>query len=134
MNKQQLLQQYSKNYTEENYFKDNVTFAFSQKQLEEAMQKLGAKDKTELTSLFGYGDLCLKSKAKDIFLWVMNRETEKKKWLKNLSTEEKNIIIEYELYNHECEYTWDIEPVVDLFKDVFTHNDIMLVFHKIVKQ
>ena len=134
MNKQQLLEQYSKNYTEENYFKDNVTFAFSQKQLEEAMQKLGAKDKTELTSLFGYGDLCLKSKAKDIFLWVMNRETEKKKWLKNLSTEEKNIIIEYELYNHECEYTWDITPVVDLFKNVFEYNDIMFVFHNITKQ
>jgi len=122
------------NYTEEEFFRANVTFAFSNKQLEEAIKQLGAKDKTELTSIFGYGDLCLKSKAKEILLWVMNRENEKKKWLKNLSIEEQKIIIEYELYNHECNYTWDIEPVVELFKDVFEYNDIMLVFHKITKQ
>jgi len=134
MNKNELLKLYNMNYTEEEFFRANVTFAFSNKQLEEAIKQLGAKDKTELTSIFGYGDLCLKSKAKEILLWVMNRENEKKKWLKNLSIEEQKIIIEYELYNHECNYTWDIEPVVELFKDVFEYNDIMLVFHKITKQ
>ena len=134
MNKKELLEQYNKNYTEEEFFKNNVTYAFSHIQLEEAIQKLGAKDKTELTTIFGYGDLCLKSKAKDILLWVIEKEQEKKKWLKNLSTKEQEMIIEYELYNHECEYTYDIEPVVDLFKSIFTYNDIMLVFHKIKKQ
>lgn len=134
MNKQEVLEQYNKNYTEEEYFKNNVTYAFSQSQLENAMKKLGADDKSELTSLFGYGDICLKSKAKEILLWVINREKQKKKWLKGLTTKEQNYIIEYELYNHECNYTWDIEPVVDLFKDIFTYNDIMIVFHKITKQ
>lgn len=134
MNKKQLLEQYNKNFTDEEYFKNNVAFAFSKIQLEEAMKKLGAKDKTELTTVFGYGDICLKSKSKEIFQWVVNREEEKKKWLKQLSTEEQNYIIRYELYNYECEYTYDIEPVVDLFKDVFTYNDIMLMFHKITKQ
>jgi len=134
MNKNELLKLYNMNYTEEEFFRANVTFAFSNKQLEEAIKQLGAKDKTELTSIFGYGDLCLKSKAKEILLWVMNRENEKKKWLKNLSIEEQKIIIEYELYNHECNYTWDIEPVVELFKDVFEYNDIMLAFHRITKQ
>ena len=98
------------------------------------MKKLGADDKSELTSLFGYGDICLKSKAKEILLWVINREKQKKKLLKGLTTKEQNYIIEYELYNYECNYTWDIEPVVDLFKDIFTYNDIMIVFHKITKQ
>lgn len=134
MNKQELLEQYNKNYTEEEYFKNNVTYAFSQSQLENAMKKLGANDKSELTSLFGYGDICLKSKAKEILLWVIDREKQKKNWLKGLTTKEQNYIIEYELYNYECNYTWDIEPVVDLFKDVFTHNDIMTVFHTITKQ
>ena len=134
MNKQELLEQYNKNYTEEEYFKNNVTYAFSQSQLEDAMKKLGANDKSELTSLFGYGDICLKSKAKEILLWVIDREKQKKNWLKSLTTKEQNYIIEYELYNYECNYSWDIEPVVDLFKDVFTHNDIMTVFHKITKQ
>ena len=134
MNKKELLEQYNTNYTEEEFFKNNVTYAFSHIQVEEAIKKLGAKDKTELTTIFGYGDLCLKSKAKDILLWVIEREQEKKVWLKNLSTKEQELIIEYELYNHECEYTYDIEPVVDLFKNIFTYNDIMLVFHKIKKQ
>ena len=134
MNKKELLEQYNRNYTEEEFFKNNVTYAFSQMQLEEAIKKLGAKDKTELTTIFGYGDLCLKSKAKEILLWVINREQEKKEWLKSLSPQEQNIIIEFELYNHECEYTYDIEPVVDLFKGIFEYNDIMLAFHRITKQ
>lgn len=134
MNKKELLEHYNKNYTEEEYFSNNVAFAFSNQQLEEAIKQLGAKDKTELTSIFGYGDVCLKSKAKELIQWVIKKEQEKISWLKSLSTKEQNIIIEYELYNHECEYTMDIEPVVDLFKNVFTYNEIMFVFHKIRKQ
>ena len=134
MNKKELLEKYNQNYTETDYFRNNVTFAFSQIQLEEAMKKLGAKDETELTSIFGYGDICLKSKAKEIMQWTINREHEKKEWLKSLSTDEQNIIIEFELYNYECEYTYDIEPVVDLFKNIYEYNDIMSVFHKITKQ
>jgi len=134
MNKKEVLEIYNRNYTEEDFFTKNVTFAFSKIQLEEAMRQLGAKDKSELTTVFGYGDICLKSKAKEIYLWVINREKEKEKWIKSLSTEEQNYIIEYELYNHECDYTYDIEPVVDLFENVFEYNDIMTVFHKITKQ
>ena len=66
--------------------------------------------------------------------WMLKREEEKKNWLKKLTNEEKNIIIEYELYNYECDYTYDIDNVVDLFKNVFEYNDIMTVFHKITKQ
>lgn len=134
MNKKELLERYNRNYTEEKYFSENVTFAFSNKQLQEAMEKLGAKDKSELTSIFGMGDVCLKTKAKEILHFVLNREEENKKWLLSLSREEQDVIIEYELYNHECDYTWDIEPVVDLFKDVFIYNDIMFVFRRINKE
>lgn len=133
MTKKELLEKYNKNYTEEEYYKQNVTYAFSQSQLQEAMNKLGATSKNELTS-FGFGSICLKSKVKEIMQWILKKEQEKQEWLKSLSDKEKNIIIEYELYNYECDYTYDISNVVDLFKNVFTWNDIMLVFHKIQRQ
>lgn len=133
MTKNELLEIYNKNYTEEEFYKQNVTYAFSNEQLQNAMKKLGATSENELTS-FGFGSICLKSKFKKIMQWILNREEERKNWLKNLTNEEKNIIIEYELYNYECDYTYDIDNVVDLFKDVFEYNDIMRVFHKITKQ
>lgn len=133
MNKKELLESYNRNYTEEEYYKQNVTYAFSQIQLQEAMKKLGARSEDELTS-FGYGSICLKSKAKEIMQWILKKEQEKQEWLKSLSNKEKDIIIEYELYNYECDYTYDISNVVDLFKNMFTWNDIMLIFHKIRRQ
>lgn len=133
MTKKELLEKYNKNYTEEEYYKQNVTYAFSQSQLQEAMHKLGATNKNELTS-FGFGSICLKSNFKEIMKWILNREHERSEWLKSLQDEEKEIIIEYELYNYECDYTDDIESVVNLFKNVFTWNDIMSVFHKIKRQ
>lgn len=133
MTKKELLEKYNKNYTEEEYYKQNVTYAFSQIQLQEAMKKIGATSEDELTS-FGYGSICLKSKFKEITNWILNREQEKREWLESLQDEEKEIIIEYELYNYECDYTNDIESVVDLFKNIFTWNDIMSVFHKIKRQ
>ncbi len=133
MTKKELLEIYNKNYTEEEYYKQNVTYAFSQSQLQDAMKKLGATSKDDLTS-FGYGSICLKSKFKEIIQWMLEKERERKKWLKNLSMKEQEYIIAFELRNYECDYTWDIEPVVEIFKNVFEYNDIMRVFHKITKQ
>lgn len=133
MNKKELLEKYNKNYTEEDFYKQNVTYAFSQIQLQEAMKKLGATSEDELTS-FGFGSICLKSKFIEITKWMLKKERERKNWLKSLSQKEQEIIIEYELYNYECTYTYDIEDVVDLFKNVFSWNDIMSVFHKITRQ
>ena len=133
MDKKELLEIYNKNYTEEEYYKQNVTYAFSQNQLQDAMKKLGAINENELTS-FGFGSICLKSKFNEIIDWILNKEKERKEWLQTLTNEEKNIIIEYELYNYECDYTYNIDNVVDLFKGIFEYNDIMTVFHKITKQ
>lgn len=133
MNKKELLEKYNKNYTEEDFYKQNVTYAFSEEQLQEAMKKLGATSEDELTS-FGFGSICLRSKFIEITEWMLKKERERKNWLKSLSQKEQEIIIEYELYNYECSYTYDIEDVVDLFKNVFSWNDIMSVFHKITRQ
>ena len=83
---------------------------------------------------FGYNTICLKSKVKEIVKWILEKQKEKENWLKSLNQKEKDIIIEYELYNYECTYTYDINDVVDIFKNVFEYNDIMRVFHKITKQ
>lgn len=56
MQKRELLKKYNKSYTEEKFYKDNVTYAFSDEQLQGAMKKLGAKDKDELTTL-GYSTI-----------------------------------------------------------------------------
>lgn len=133
MNKKELLEKYNKKYTEEEFYKQNVSYVFSDEQLQNSMKKLGATNVDELTS-FGFGSICLKSKLKDIIQWMKDKENERKNWLKNLTDKEKDIIIEYELYNYECNYTYDIEDVVDLFKNVFSWNDIMSVFHKITRQ
>ena len=133
MTKKELLEKYNKHYTEEEFYKQNVTYAFSEEQLQKAMKKLGATSENELTS-FGFGSICLRSKFIEIIQWMSEKERERKEWLKSLQDKEKDIIIEYELYNYECDYTDDIDDVVDLFKNVFTWNDIMHVFHKITKQ
>lgn len=133
MTKNELLEIYNKNYTEEEFYKQNVTYAFSNEQLQNAMKKFGATSKNELIS-FGYGSICLKSKFNEIMNWILNKEQERREWLASLQDKEKEIIIEYELYNYECDYTNDIESVVDLFKNIFTWNDIMFVFHKIKRQ
>ncbi len=133
MTKKEILEIYSKNYTEDNFFKQNVTYAFSQEQLQQAIKKLGATSKDDLTSL-GCGSLCLKSKAQEIIKWILEKEQEKREWIKKLSRKEQEYIIDYELRNYECDYTWDITNVVDLFKGIFEYNEIMTVFHKITKQ
>jgi len=130
----ELLERYKENYFEQEFFRENVAFAFSQKQLQEAMQRLGAKNKDELTSIFGAGDICLKKKAMEIAEWSIQQKQQRTQWLQSLTQEEQEVIIEYELYNHECTYTWDIDPVVDLLENVFGYNQIMLVFHKITRQ
>lgn len=133
MTKNELLEIYNKSYTEEEFYEKNVTYAFSNEQLQNAMKKLGATSENELTS-FGYNTICLKSKVKEIVNWILEKQKEKENWLKSLNQKEKDIIIEYELYNYECTYTYDIDDVVDIFKNVFEYNDIMRVFHKITRQ
>jgi len=70
----------------------------------------------------------------EIAEWSIQQKQQRTQWLQSLTREEQEIIIEYELHNHECTYTWDIGPVVDLFEHVFDYNQIMLVFHKITRR
>ena len=130
MKKNELLAKYKQNYTREEFFQENVDFAFSEMQLQEAMEKLGAKSKDELTSIFGCGDVCLKENVEKILHWVHQKEKEKEDWLKSLTKEEQERIIKYELYNYECISTGEIDQVIELFENVFTCEQILQVFHR----
>lgn len=49
-------------------------------------------------------------------------------WFKKELLECKEEAINYELSNYECYYTHDLEPVYDLFFDVFTETEIMNIY------
>ena len=51
--------------------------------------------------------------------------------LKNLSKTEQKIIIRYEIFEHKCNLTGDITPVLELFKGIFAHRLIMAVWREI---
>jgi len=91
------------------------------------MQKIGAHDESELTTIFGVGDICLKSKVTEVKAWLNKQHQKRVEWLQSLPNEEKAAIIEYELYNHECLYTWKIGSVLDLLEETFGYDLIITV-------
>jgi len=131
MDKKELIRKYNEGYAKGSFFEKNVAYAFSKPQLQEAMQKLGADNESELTSIFGVGDVCLQSKVVEIIDWIHKQHQKRVKWLQSLSDEDKESIIKYELYNHECSYTWDIEPVVDLLQNIFSYDQIAKAWEKV---
>lgn len=108
--------------------KHKIFFAFSTSQLEEGMKKIGAKEKSELTNL-GMGMIALKTEA-DAFIEAMDQaDKQYKKDLKE-AKEAKESAIYYELCNHECFYSGNIDPVVELFEDIYTIEEIKQVYKK----
>ena len=77
------------------------------------------------------GDLCLKTKVDEITEWLNNEYEARVKWLKNLRETEKKALIKYELNNYECIYTMDIDPVIEIFDDIFDYRLIISVWEKL---
>lgn len=112
--------------------KHKIFFAFNTSQLEEGMKKVGAKEKSELTSL-GMGMIALKTEA-DQFMEAMGLASDQyKKDLKEVK-EAKESAIYYELNNHECFYSGNIDPVVEMFEDIYTVAEIKAVYKKYYPQ
>lgn len=131
MDRKKLLEKYNSNSLNTPFIKENLTYAFGKEQLQEAIKKLGAKSEDDLTSIFGAGDVCLKSKANEILKVYKKLQKEKEKWLKNLTAEEKEIITIYEFDNHECTYTYNIEPVLIILESYFGRDFIIKVWNKL---
>lgn len=103
-------------------------FAFNNEQLNEGMKKHGINSRDELTSL-SMGMLIPKTEAV-AFMKNMEKATKDfNKSVKEADSEKENAIL-YELKNHECFYTGEIEEVVSLFDGTFSHEDIRKVYLK----
>jgi hypothetical protein len=82
-----------------------VAYAFSEQQLKEALEKLGAKSTKECVTVFNHGDIVKKENAK-AFVDMFKRHTaEVKEALKDKEFAEAAFL--YEMDNHEYAINWD---------------------------
>lgn len=106
-----------------------VFWAFSNEQLEKGKQSINITDNKELTSI-GMGGFLPKANADNLFILLEEENKRYKQELKE-AKEAKEKAIAYELSNHECYYTGDISPVIELFAGLYTKDDIKQVFNKL---
>ena len=81
-----------------------IAYAFNDKQLEEALVKLGAT-KEECVSVFGHGDIVRRQDAKDLVKLFTRHDKELKEKLKS-DPEFAYEAILYEMDNHEYAINW----------------------------
>lgn len=83
-----------------------IAYAFSDEQLKEALEKLGAKSTKECVTIFNHGDIVKKENAKP-FLDMLKRHSQE---IRDLITSDKDIAeaaFSYEMDNHEYAINWD---------------------------
>lgn len=105
---------------------NGVFFAFSQEQLKEGLATL--KKKGDKIVSIGAGGFLPKSNADKFFKEMGQANDNNKKAIKELREEKQKAIL-YELNNYECFHSGDIEPVVDLFKGIYTEKAILKVYN-----
>lgn len=91
-----------------------IAYAFNEKQLEEALEKLGAT-KEECVTVFGHGDIVKRENAKDL-VKLLDRHTNelKQKLIDDVEFAESAFL--YEMDNHEYAINWSAdEDVLDCF-------------------
>lgn len=91
-----------------------IAYAFNEKQLEEALEKLGAT-KEECVTVFGHGDIVKRENAKAL-IKLLERHTEelKQKLIDDVEFAEAAFL--YEMDNHEYAINWSAdEDVLDCF-------------------
>lgn len=88
-----------------------IVYAFGQKQFKEAMKKLGLteKDKKKVCSIYGCGDIVLKSDVPKIIEMIRKHKKEMKDAIAEDKTGDGFIydMFDAELSNHEYGYTQD---------------------------
>lgn len=108
-----------------------VFFAFSDERFKEKFEDLKAGGETKVIHI-GAGGFLPKSYQEK---WeTTTKEIEKwyKEEVKKIKANEKEThkMIAYELSNHECYYTGDIDVVIELFDGVYTPEQIKKVYKK----
>ena len=82
-----------------------ITYAFSDQQLKEALEKLGAK-REEVVSVFGHGDIIKRSDVGS-FLKMLNRHSNELQEALKADHELAYAAFLYEMDNHEYAINWD---------------------------
>ena len=97
-----------------------IAYAFNDKQLEEALEKLGAT-KEECVSVFGHGDIVKRTDAKRLVAMLENQREEMLQRIKDDPIFAEAAFL-YEMDNHEyaINYSGD-EDVLDCFGITFEH-------------
>ena len=91
-----------------------IAYAFNDKQLEEALEKLGAT-KDECVSVFGHGDIVKRENAKSLIKLLERHTKELREKLKE-DEEFAEAAFLYEMDNHEYAINWSAdEDVLDCF-------------------
>ncbi|MBR1620271.1 hypothetical protein IJ674_10330 [bacterium] len=111
---QEMKNRHQKEYND--YTKNCVFFAFSNKQFDEGMQKLGLKpDETDKIYSIGHGGFILRTKSKEHNELFLRFAKEKQQAIDNDKDGTGFIrqMFEYEMNNHEYGYTRDITDTLD---------------------
>ncbi len=87
-----------------------IAYAFNDKQLEEALAKLGAT-REECVTVFGHGDIVRRSDAKQLVKMLTRQDKEVKEKLKN-DVEFAEAAFLYEMDNHEYAINWSADEDV----------------------
>lgn len=87
-----------------------IAYAFNDKQLQEALEKLGAT-KEECITVFGHGDIVKRTDAKPLLQMMKRHDEELKQKLKN-DVEFAEAAFEYEMDNHEYAINWTADEDV----------------------
>ena len=91
-----------------------IAYAFNEKQLKEALEKLGAT-KEECVTVFGHGDIVKRTDAKALIA-LLERHTEDLKQKLKDDPEFAYAAFLYEMDNHEYAINWSAdEDVLDCF-------------------
>lgn len=88
-----------------------IAYAFSDEQLKEALEKLGAKSKDECVTIFGHGDIVKKENAM-AFIELLKCQTRvlQNKMREDLEFAEAALV--YEMDNHEYAINWEADDDV----------------------
>jgi len=97
-----------------------IAYAFNDKQLEEALEKLGAT-KEECVTVFGHGDIVKRENAKSLVALLERQQEELQQRLKDDPIFAEAAFL-YEMDNHEYAINWTgDEDVLDCFGITFEH-------------
>jgi len=105
-----------------------VFWAFSNEQLEEGKAKIGITENSQLASI-GMGGFCPKTTIEELFKSLELENVRYKQELKE-AKQAKEEAIKYELSNYECYYTGNLEQVIDIFRGLYSPEDIRKIYLK----